>query len=61
MEVYIYIFQGCKVLRPIVCVCIIVKKDLSYLNGAVEETVVLTRSIEQSFSAGETGIMIIGR
>lgn len=38
-----------------------VKEDLSYLNGAVEETVVLTRSIEQSFSAGETGIMIIGR
>lgn len=56
---YIY-SKAVKFLRPM-CVRIIVKKDLSHLNSAVEKTVVLTRSIEQSFSAGETGIMIIGR
>lgn len=56
---YIY-SEVVKFLRPM-CVRIIVKKDLSHLNSAVEKTVVLTRSIEQSFSAGETGIMIIGR
>lgn len=56
---YIY-SEAVKFLR-LMCVRIIVKKDLSHLNSAVEKTVVLTRSIEQSFSAGETGIMIIGR
>ena len=37
------------------------KEDSPYLNGAVEETVVLTGPIEQSFRAGEAGIMIVGR